>query len=177
MSIYAEILTHIGEGRLHELVPALPTAPTTRRIVACTEIKDMILGPWDDSDWEVRCNFLRADFDKFLTGSIIPVAAGTSGGRASYLKKLTPYRDEIWEIRSRDPDPSLRIFGRFADKDLFVALSWHKRPDLGGPKTRPWRDAMVECGAEWRKLFPSYDALQGSNPLNFNDYVTNNFPV
>lgn len=177
MSIYVEILNRIGEGRLHELAPALPGTPTVRRIVASVEISQMVLGPWTDPDWEVRCNFLRADFDRFIGGNLIPVAAGIRGGRHAYLKQLSPPGDEIWEIRSRDPNPSIRVFGRFADKDFFVALTWSRRPDLGGPESRQWRDASVECATEWRNLFPAYAPLQGDTTHNFDDYVTNYFSV
>lgn len=177
MSIYVEINNRIGEGRLHDLAPALPGMPVVRRIVASVEISGLVLGPWTEPDWEERCNYLRADFDRFITGQVIPVAAGIIGGRHSFLKQLAPPRDEIWEIRSRDPDPSIRVFGRFAAKDVFIALTWSKRPDLGGPESRAWRDACVECGTDWRNLFPAYDPVHGDTTRDFDDYVTNYFPV
>lgn len=170
-------MSRIQDGRLFEVSPALPNAPVSRRLVASNEIHALINGPWVEVDWEIRCNYLRADLDRFITGALLPVTAGKYNDGKSFLKQLKPPEDEVWEFRSRDPDPSIRLFGSFAAYDLFVALTWFKRADLGGPRSRAWRDARVQCRTEWRNLFPAYDPLHGDTSTGFHEYVSNYFPV
>lgn len=94
------------------------------------------------------------------------------------MRQLFRWRDEVWEIRSQD-EPGIRVLGRFADTDLFIALTWHKRSELLGPQSRPWRDAIVGCKTEWKNLFPAYPPKSG-DPSNAypTDYIsTNTIPV
>jgi hypothetical protein len=156
MSIHDEIRNRVHEGRLWLLRPALPASRIVRPMFASREIMDVVLGPWSDPEWEERCGRLRADLDVFITGRLLTVAERRYQARTAYMAQLDQPRDEVWEIRSRDPEPSLRVFGRFADTNWFVALTWWKRAELGGPKSREWRDAIVGCKTEWRNLFPSY---------------------
>lgn len=174
MSIYVEIGSRVNEQRLFFLSPAIPGSLVIRKMYISSEIKNMIFGPWDSLEWGERCGRLRQDFDHFIEGHKIDVAESPFKGKTSYLKRLEPQREEAWEIRSRDPEPSLRIFGRFADKNVFVALSWHKRADLLGPHSREWRDAIEQCKTEWRNLFPAYQPMTGAK---LHDYVTNIVPV
>jgi hypothetical protein len=146
-------------------------SPIVRLILVSDEIDELISGPWEEIEWEERCGGLRADFDRFIEGRLITVAARPYHARTAYIAQLDQPRDEVWEIRSRDPEPSLRVFGRFAETDLFVALTWSKRADLKGPDSREWRDAIEGCKAEWRKLFPTYPPKIGNN---INDYISSN---
>jgi len=49
----------------------------------------------------------------------------------AYLKLLAPARDAVWEIRSVRPAPSIRVLGRFAEYDVFVATNYALRKPLG----------------------------------------------
>ncbi len=171
MSIYDEIAHRVSEKRLFALAPALPNVTTARRIYISPEISSLLFGPWDEPEWEERCGYLRADFDRFLEGRLITAAARPYKAKTAYIAQLDAPRDEVWEIRSRDPDPGLRVFGRFADTDVFIALTWSKRADLKGPTSREWRDAIEGCKAEWRKLFPAYSPISG---VNIHDYISAN---
>jgi hypothetical protein len=84
------------------------------------------------------------------------------------MARLFPGVDEVWEIRSRDPKPGLRIFGRFAERNVFVALNWSDRTSLGPQGSREWATAIRTCKAEWRKLFATYEPISGM-PLD--DYA------
>jgi hypothetical protein len=174
MSIYDAITQQVNAGALSLLYPAMPGTLVKRKMYISAEIRGLLDGPWSDTKWEERCGQLRADLDRFIEGIVLTVAEEPYKGKTSYIKRLDPARDEVWEIRSRDPQPSLRIFGRFADKDLFVALSWANRADLGGPMSREWRDAKETCNAEWRKLFPAYAPKSGASLY---DYLSNIVPV
>ncbi len=174
MSIYDEITRRVKEERLFLLNPAMPKSLVVRKIYVSSEIKSLLLGPWSERSLEVRCGYLRADIDRYIEGQLLAIAASPYKGKTSYMKQLDPPRDEVWEIRSRDPKPGIRLFGRFSEKDVFIALSWHERSNLKGPGSRQWRDAKEECKSEWRKLFPTYQPLMGNN---INEYLTNNFLV
>lgn len=131
---------------------------SVRSMYLSEEVNSLVTGPWPSEEWEERCGYLRADLDRFVQGALIPVAERPfSGGKHSYMRQLFRWREEVWEIRSRDPRPGLRILGRFADTDIFIALSYWHRADLGGPEDRKWRDAIVDCKTKWRNLFPTYE--------------------
>ncbi len=138
-------------------------------MVLSAEVNGLILGPWDDASWEARCGQLRTDLEVFILGGVISVAERPFKGKSAYMKQLRPPVEEVWEIRSRDPKPSLRVFGRFAATDVFVALAWSDRASLGAAKSREWRDARERCKAEWRKLFPAFKPHSGRN---LEDYIS-----
>lgn len=135
-----------------------------RALYASAEVYRLITGPWADAAEEVRCGRLWADFDRFVEGRVVPVALNTPYSHPSktYLSRLHPAQDEVWEIRSRAPKPSIRVFGRFADTDCFVALGWKLRKELGGPGSNEFRHEVRSCMAAWRRIFPSYDPFTGS---------------
>src|SRR5260370_41347186 len=107
----------------------------------------------------------------------------------AYMARLHPAADEVWEIRDRF-SPSIRVFGCFAEPDIFVALTWQWRSVLGAIEARAkrskgrsrakrgwpriWPIERRACLAEWRREFPSYSPFSGSIP---NEYLTSWFPV
>jgi hypothetical protein len=123
MSIRDEIRECLDDGRLRLLSPTLPHDPVVRYVFASEEIAELVEGPWPDKGWEVRCARLRMDFDVFIRGDVIAVAEQCSKNKTAYMARLFPGCDEVWEIRSRDPSPSLRVFGRFSELDVFIALT------------------------------------------------------
>jgi hypothetical protein len=135
------------------------------------EIDELVrIGPWESQDWKSRGFALRADLDRFVDGSLINAVLPRKEKPyevkdAAYIRLLHPWADEVWEIRSVTTAPSIRVFGRFADQDLFVALTWSTRAELARP---PWRNAQVSCRTEWTKLFHPYPSLTGAN---LHDYI------
>lgn len=162
MSISFEIANRVSEDRLYQLIPIMPGVAGTvpRTMYVSREINRLLAGPFDSPDLENRCFSLRADLERFVHGGMIPVAERPmSGGRNSYMRQLFRWRNEVWEIRSRGPQPGIRVLGRFADTDIFIALSWRFRTELGGPGDRRWRDAIVDCKTQWTHLFPAYQPI------------------
>lgn len=134
------------------------TGATPRHMYLSEEIYSLLAGPWQSIEEEERCGYLHADLDRFVHGGLIPVAERPFlRGKSAYMRQLFRWREEVWEIRSRDPKPGIRVLGRFTDTNIFIALSWWHRADLGGPKSRAWRDAIVGCKTEWKNLFPAYE--------------------
>jgi hypothetical protein len=177
MSIYSEILSRSSEGRLFALPPLMPpqrgNAP--RQLYVSPEINALCnTGPWLNGKWMSRCMALRAALDRFSQGGVIPIAARPlSGGKSSFMRQLFRWREEVWEIRSLE-EPGIRVLGRFADTDLFIALTWHKRADLLGPKSRQWRDAIIGCKTNWVNLFPAYPPKSGGSNAYPTDYISAN---
>jgi hypothetical protein len=147
-----------------------------RSIFVSDEVNSLFVGPWNNPEWEARCGLLRADLDRFTQGGVIAVAERPfRRGRHAFMRQLYRWREEVWEIRSRDPNPGIRVLGRFAETDVFIALTWHRRADLLGPQSRGWRDAIVDCKTKWRNLFPAYPPKSGDpNGVYPDDYISAN---
>ncbi len=180
MSISAEITNRVQEGRLHLLQPIMAPdeGASPRQMYVNEEIYSLLVGPWHNEEWEERCGYLRADFDRFMQGGIIPIAEHPLlGGKNAYMRQLFRFREEVWEIRSRDPKPSIRVLGRFADRDVFIALNWWHRTDLGGPTDRAWRDAIVGCKTEWKKLLPTYEPKSSGDDDDYPACISNTYLV
>jgi hypothetical protein len=165
-------------ARLFKLKPLNEKDSKRRTVLMSQEIANLVYGPWPDGRMGNRCARLRGDLENLITAKNIAVCWEPFEGRDEQIGRLYPVRDEVWDLRSQDPHPGLRVFFRFAEKDTFVALncsprsvevSWLNRIPLLGRTSRQWRNAMVECRAEWRRLFPTYDAHTGSN---VNEYLT-----
>lgn len=161
MSIRDEIHARQQEGRLFVLNPIAPGSSPRRAMFVTVSLNQMLEGPWDSRDDEIRFSRLRADLDHYVEGGFID---------PKYLTRLRPKREEVWEIRSPRPSPSIRVFGRFALRDVFIATHYEVRPPLRGFGSRQWRDAIERCKTEWRNLFPSYQPFSGSQ---INEYVSN----
>jgi hypothetical protein len=160
-----EVKRRCDEGRLHLLRTRFPSATEQRVICVSTLLRSQIEGPWDSDTEAARWGRVRADLESFVQGDIITIPKEGQWRNAAYMLRLIPPSSpEVWEIRSRAPKPSIRLFGRFAAKDFFVALLWEWRIFLGGPRSRMWRDVSVQCTTEWRGLFPSYDPASGDYP-------------
>lgn len=78
---------------------------------------------------------------------------------SALMVRLKGKPSEIWEIRSTEEQPQVRLFGRFACKDCFVALSWSNRDDV-----ECFSDEMNSCEEIWRDLFGYYEPLKGAFP-------------
>lgn len=127
-------------------------------------------GPWKNAAEEIRFGRLRADLDDFTGNAILTVAWEPYDAGNAYFGRLDPINEEVWDIRSRDPAPAIRVLGSFADTDLFIGLVWGLRKDWGDRKSREWRDARIRTNTAWRALFPSYEPHKGGQ---LHDYLTN----
>jgi hypothetical protein len=170
MSIIDLIKLRMQEGRLWRVEPDVESDPIERCMVVSREIMDLIEGPWPDEKWERRCGRLRGDLEAFVRGDVISLCLEPYKAESAYMGRLDEPMDEVWDIRSRDPKPGLRVFGRFADRDVFVALlcsprsvpiPQSERLPLRDRASAEWKQAVKETQAEWRKLFHSYKPIHG----------------
>jgi hypothetical protein len=73
-----------------------------------------------------------------------------------YLFLLTPTNNCVWAIKSVRPEPSLRVFGLFADRDAFVATNYELRKNLAEFDSKAWQWSSAKAKAVWKNLFPGY---------------------
>jgi hypothetical protein len=173
MSIRDEITSRVEEGRLFYLPPLIQSQPVVRSMFIGEALVDAVTPPWEESSEGFRLSRLRADLDAFTEGRLISIAATPFKKPSSaYIARVYPPEDEVWDIRSRDPKPAIRVLGCFAETDVFVALIWEYRKPLGGSGSKEWRDFVERCKAAWRNLFPAYGPYKGDD---LRDYVSANF--
>jgi hypothetical protein len=158
-----------ASGRLFLIPQSWPGLPIERLFYASDSVKTLILGPLNDHNEEKRAYELRAEIDRFIDGKTIFVRAESEEGTKALLARLNPSADEVWELRSLKPKPSLRIFGTFVEKNSFVALHWAKRTVLGAGDSEEWADAIEQFKTIWQDWFHPFEPLHGSYP---DDYLS-----
>jgi hypothetical protein len=174
MSIRDEINARIGEGRLFQLKPLNEKDNKRRTVLMSREIQKLVCGPWPtEGQMGARCARLRGDLESLVTAENITVCWEPYKARNEQIGRLCPTSDEVWDLRSQKPTPGLRVFFRFAEKDVFVVLTcaprsvpvpWlYRVPLLGRREPREWKKAIRECRHEWRALFPTYDPLSAES--------------
>lgn len=161
MSIEDEIAHRVANGLLHNVRPT--SGAWVREIVVTPELNQELERYGEDE----RIGQLRAFLDVYLNNRRIVVGEGKS--KLGDLKKLEGFH-EVWEFRSLSPRPSLRIFGRFAAKNLFIGTRLRPRILLGEYDSIFWRFEAKKCASRWRQLFQSYEPLERDT---IHDYLTN----
>jgi len=171
MSILDEIREHVQKGSLFEI------AHRDLRASSALDYRRWIfVSPEIEKEMAARVNEftfrkLSAQLQNFIMGRTIPVALKHDHEQAEWAR-LNPAGNEVWETRVRHVKPELRVIGRFAQVDIFVALHLYEGWQLKG-KTA-WDAAKARCQTDWAVLFPHTSPVFGSNG---NDYVTTNFTL
>jgi hypothetical protein len=136
------------------------------------QVQERLDGPWNSPEDELQWFEVRANLDNFVQGGLIGIARDTFRAKSALLGQLDPPKDEVWEVRCRDPKPGIRIFGRFAAQDLFVALRWEYRVNMKGRHANEWHWMIEGCQEDWRGLFSWHLPLSGNFP---DDYISGDF--
>lgn len=171
MSILDEIRVHVQSSNLFE------TAHRDIRASAALDYRRWVyVSPEIEKERTARKNEsafrkLSAQFQNFMMGRTIPVALVHDHKQAEWAR-LDPPGCEVWETRVRHVKPELRVLGRFADVDIFVAFNLYEGGQLKGK--RAWDIAKARCQTDWAALFPHTSAVFGSTA---NDYLTTNFTL
>lgn len=163
MSISDVINDAIARGQIFRVEPRMESEPMVRALYASLEVRRLMFGPWLNDEEDRLSGNLWAAFDRFVVGHRIPVSLNSpfKKPKDTYLSRMDPTRNEVWEIRIRDPRPAIRVFGRFAYRDCFVVFNWGLRKELGGPSSREFQQQVHICLSKWRQIFPSYNAFSG----------------
>lgn len=168
MSIRLMIREWVKDGALTLLPPTISSDSAVRWIFCSKEVWTALNGPWRSTDEQSNMGRARGALDAFVTGKIIAVRLPPSKNIRAHLAMLSEAEEEVWEFRCRDPSPQVRIFGRFADKDTFIALLSKYKTELANDDD--YLAAKEDCKREWRVYFPSYPPHTGTQA---DDYVSN----
>ncbi len=163
-----DLISATNGTRVHQWIPVRP-GPHTRVVY----LEDALYGEITLGT-DHRIGGLWQDLDNFSLGELITVGYGPEA--TCMMKNLDPRTDEVWEIRSKDPKPQIRIFGRFCAQDVFVATHATYRDHLGNPweskfEGNHWPQEILRCRQIWEQL------CQGAAPHNgrsINDYISAN---
>lgn len=144
-----------------------------------SQIHDLaVVGPWDDKAMGDRCARLLATLQRVVRGAHLVVCLDPFKAREAQLGRLDKVEDAVFDLRSREK-PGLRVFCRFAEKDVLVALtcaprsvavSWLDRLPLLDRNSKAWKRAICECIEQWTILFPKHDPVMGDD---LNAYLSN----
>lgn len=161
----------VRSGDLLLWQPQFQGDPCERTLFITAEVNDEFdEETWEDASLGFRYGQLSADFDRYTSGDTIQVALNPhQKSRDAFLARIDPPEYGIWDIRSIAPSPAIRVFGAFAETDVFVALFTRLRKDLGGKGSREWMAARENAIAKWDSLFPLNQRLLGEN---VNDFIS-----
>ena len=171
---HAEIFTYMvirdalegakASGALIPFVPPLLWVPKPRAFLMTKRLNAEIAEGRSSADpkRQERWERLRADISHFIENGYVTWAL---------MKWLDPKKYEHWELKSVRPRPSLRVFGRFAEPDVFVGTHVVERAPLGAKWTMKWEMEKLICEAEWK------NALGDCSPYRsdvYENYITEN---
>lgn len=174
MSIRDVLEGHLRDARLIQITPILG-GPEARVFYAVPDVFAELDPGTASQNYASSAGQMRALIDNFTSGKQIVV--GDRRSKLCNMKRLEPEADEVWEIRKRE-DPSVRLFGRFVEKDAFVITNMETVANLfllewivKGFSVWPiWRREIRNCKAVWRQLFHPYPPHHGSV---LDDYLSN----
>ena len=148
------------------LVPASPVVPWVgrpRTFLLCRPLWQSLECARRSTDEKTikRWAQLEADIGYFVGGGYVT---------EELLKQLKPEKYGHWELVSRRPRPSLRVFGRFAKPDVFIGTHVVPRARLGGMWSPQFEQEKLVCEDHWRDVgLP--DPFRGTR---YEDYITEN---
>jgi hypothetical protein len=170
--IYMSIRTIIAAWKINGTLFAVKRDVETREaaacVVACQMVQQAFTGPWASDAERDRYATVKAVVDLFIDGEVIAVRVPPSTSAKAQLAQLAPAENGVWEFRTRrgrkksDHRYGVRVFGMFAAKDLFVAMSSVFKEDLLDDSDYPRE--IEFCKRQWRMLFPTYDPHLGDTP-------------
>jgi hypothetical protein len=180
MSIRTVWVEHVRCGALIKLNFLLPGRAEKRVILLSSEMNAMISGPWKNKEAEIRCTRLRADLENILAGNPIVVCWEPHKAKSHHqIGRLDPPEDDVFDIRSVDPSPGLRVIFHFVEKDVLVlhvcnprsvAVSWMRALPLGGKASKAWKKAIRDSKSRWSTLFPQHPPHHG---IDIHAYLSN----
>lgn len=163
-------------GRLCAFVPEFDSDELVRSVLLHPQLAEDISGRVEA--WGRRVGRLQGDLESFVKGEHVALSMTPFDHKNAFLGLMDPATDGTWEIRSRDPNPGLRVFGKFPCTDTFVALSWEPRSvrfggrsPLGARRSLEYQLALIETDKRWNGALPGAVPLTGGS---YRDYVSNN---
>jgi hypothetical protein len=112
---------------------------------------------------------LEADIGSFIEGGLMT---------DKLIKQLKDEKYEHWELISRRPKPSLRVFGRFAKPDVFVGTHVVMRKLMGGMWSPQYEHEKLVSEDHWKAaglpIEPFPGAFTDAPFFRYERYITEN---
>jgi hypothetical protein len=171
MSIRDAIADAVKRGDLASLPHFLPGVAPVRHVFVTSEVWDFVGGPALPKELARKAAEGRRMLDSFTAGNKIVVSLNPHE-KPPYcqLSRNDPTEEGVWEFRIRAPKPQVRIFGCFAECDVFVALSVVSKDDLLGSLAYPL--AVADNSSIWGGTFPDHNPVTGED---INAYISGSF--
>lgn len=165
MSIRDVIRECRDAGELTLLVPVLADSPRMREVFVTHHVKRFLdVAAGTPRNLIKKATDARVALDRFTAGAIISVAMDPFDKPASTeLARVSAEADGTWAFRIRDPKPQVRIFGSFAERDLFIALDYRQRDALD------FEAAAGKARVLWDDLFGGIPPITGNK---IDDYLS-----
>jgi len=167
MLIQEALSKALRKGKLREAKPLVPWAGSPRTFLMCNDLWESIdAGRKSSNIADIkRWALLEADISHFVEGGYVD---------ENLLKQLEDYKFEHWELRSRKPKPSLRVFGRFALPDVFVGTHVVARTPLGEKHSANWELQKLVCEDLWKAADLPDKPFSDCPDFRYSEYITSN---
>lgn len=174
MSIRTIIAAWETDGSLSVVRREVEAASPVRCVMATRYAQSKLSGPWGSIAEEERFRTIKAVLDSFISGDVMAVRVPPSKSARAQIALLEPPEAAVWAFRTR-PDKvrnnlryGVRVFGMFAERDLFIAMSAEFKENLLDESE--YSEEIAFCRRRWGAFFSSYDPVLGSN---HDAYVSN----
>lgn len=167
MSIKSELRRLVDEEVLWCVEP-FPGDPAARTVLVSGQLTAVLVA----AERESRIGRLRANLLNVVAGGDVSMSFVPFKHKAATFGLLDPEAEATWEYRSQDPSPGLRVFGRFADIDTFVAIDWRPRSKplegfdkkpLGDRHSMEYQFAQIEVEQFWRTHLAAVTPVSGDD--------------
>lgn len=152
MSIHQRIAELVGKGDLLRYEPA--EAVPEMRDIYVSRIVAAFLGGVPRKYQETAGN-AQLLFDEFVGGEEISFGMSPKKHPGALIARNAPVDWGICDFRVLHPEPSVRIFGGFAARDTFVALTYQPRSTL----TNVFQNAAGIALSQWKLKFPDHKPI------------------
>ena len=171
MSIGSELRRLVKEETLWCVEP-FPGDTAARTIL----ISDQLNSFFEGAAQSDRIGQLWASLLGVVAGGQVTMSFVPFRHRDATFGVLDPIGEHTWEFRSRAPAPGLRLFGRFADIDTFIAVDWWPRSvplegfdkqPLGIRNSLQYQFAQIEVEQFWNQHLSNVASISGSSCSDF----------
>lgn len=161
---YLNMVLAIRAERLVEVHPVRPKANPLRRLFVTPDMDFLLKGAKPETGFpHYKADFL---FGSYAAGYLMTVSLIGNSDAKPHLERLKDL-DEVWAFCFREPRPGWRFFGRFLQRDQFIALRAYDRRELG-PKSQYHKHAEEIIG-DWKSVLGDLEPLRGTS---VNDYLS-----
>jgi len=144
---YLNMVTAAHAGRLVEVQPVRPKAAPIRRLFVTPDMDSLLKGAKPATGFpHYKADFL---FGSYAAGYLVTVSLIGNSDARPHLERLKNL-DEVWALCFREPRPGWRFFGRFLQRNEFIALRAYDRQELAG-RTKYHKKAEETIG-DWKSV-------------------------